>query len=200
MDSTRFSGMAPQLTVMNGFPARSDPPWIARAINSLPTPDSPSTKIGMFDCAARVPSRNTWRISELRATRSSNRSRLSLRFFSRVTSPDRVPILSALRIETVMRSGFAGLTRKSLAPARIASTAESMPPLAVSTITGNSLCAARNRVSTVMPSTSGITRSKRTSAICSPRGPRSRSSAGPPPGAVTAAMPALVIAASRSLR
>ena len=64
--------------------------------------------------------------------------RLSVFFFSCFTSPDSVPILSWLRIETAMRSGLAGLTRKSLAPARMASTAESMPPLAVSTITGRS--------------------------------------------------------------
>ena len=39
MHSTRFSGIAPQLTVMNGLPARSLSPWMARAISSLPTPD-----------------------------------------------------------------------------------------------------------------------------------------------------------------
>ena len=50
-----------------------------------------------------------------------------------------------------MRSGLAGLTRKSLAPARMASTAESMPPLAVSTITGSSGCVVRSLASTVEP-------------------------------------------------
>ena len=138
MDSIRFSGIAPQLTVTKGLPARSDEPWMARAISSLPTPDSPSIRIGMLDCAARWPSRNTCFISADLATRSSKTRRLSVFFFSRVTSPDSVPILSWLRMETAMRSGLAGLTRKSLAPARIASTAESMPPLAVSTITGRS--------------------------------------------------------------
>ena len=130
--------MAPQLTVTKGLPARSEEPWIARAINSLPTPDSPSIRIGMLDCAARWPRRMTCRISALLPIRSSKMRRFSTFFFSLVTSPERVPILSALRIETVMRSGLAGLTRKSLAPARMASTAESMPPLAVSTITGKS--------------------------------------------------------------
>ena len=38
MLSTRFSGMAPQLTVMNGLALRSLSPWMARAISSLPTP------------------------------------------------------------------------------------------------------------------------------------------------------------------
>ena len=90
----------------------------------------------MLDCAARWPRRKTWFISADLATRSSKVRRLSVFFLRRVTSPDSVPILSWLRIEIAMRSGLAGLTRKSLAPARMASTAESMPPLAVSTITG----------------------------------------------------------------
>ena len=39
VDSTRLSGIAPQLTVTNGLPLRSPDPWIARASTSLPTPD-----------------------------------------------------------------------------------------------------------------------------------------------------------------
>ena len=92
----------------------------------------------MSDCAARVPSRKTCFISGESAIRSSKVRRLSDFFLSCFTSPESVPILSWLRIETAMRSGLAGLTRKSLAPARMASTAESMPPLAVKTITGRS--------------------------------------------------------------
>ena len=42
----------------------------------------------------------------------------------------------ALRIEMVMRSGLAGLTKKSQAPACMALTTVSMPPVEVSTITG----------------------------------------------------------------
>ena len=53
IDSMRFSGSAPQLTVTNGLPRRSEPPWMARASSSLPTPDSPSMSTGMFDFAAR---------------------------------------------------------------------------------------------------------------------------------------------------
>src|SRR6185436_8801134 len=41
IDSTRFSGIAPQLTEMNGLPERSEAPWMQRAMTSLPTPDSP---------------------------------------------------------------------------------------------------------------------------------------------------------------
>src|SRR5271157_5646170 len=51
IDSTSVSGRAPQLTVTNGLPRRSELPWIARAISSLPTPDSPSMRMGMFDFA-----------------------------------------------------------------------------------------------------------------------------------------------------
>ncbi len=57
INSTSVSGRAPQLTVTNDFPRRSELPWIARAISSLPTPDSPSMRIGMFDFAARSASR-----------------------------------------------------------------------------------------------------------------------------------------------
>ena len=70
--------------------------------------------------------------------RSSKVSVLLAFFFSRSTSPVSVPICSALRIETTMRSGQAGLTKKSLAPACMASTTVSMPPVAVSTMTGRS--------------------------------------------------------------
>ena len=39
IDSTRLSGIAPQLTATNGLARRSPVPWMARAISSLPTPD-----------------------------------------------------------------------------------------------------------------------------------------------------------------
>ena len=56
MLSTRFSGMAPQLTVTKGLERRSLSPWMARAISSLPTPLSPSISTGMLEAAARRPS------------------------------------------------------------------------------------------------------------------------------------------------
>src|SRR3974390_1656796 len=52
IDSTRFSGSAPQLTATKGFALRAPEPWIARAINSLPVPDSPCTITGMDEAAA----------------------------------------------------------------------------------------------------------------------------------------------------
>ena len=57
-------------------------------------------------------------------------------FFSRSTSLRMSPIERTLRIETMMRSGLAGLTMKSPAPACMALTTVSTPPPAVSTMTG----------------------------------------------------------------
>ena len=51
--------MAPQFTAMNGFARRSPEPWMARAINSLPTPDSPETSTGIVDAAAFSAMRST---------------------------------------------------------------------------------------------------------------------------------------------
>ena len=59
IDSTRFSGMAPQLTAMNGLARRSPEPWMARAINSLPTPDLPAISTGMVEAAAFSAMRST---------------------------------------------------------------------------------------------------------------------------------------------
>ena len=62
--------MAPQLTVTNGFDVRSLAPWMARAISSLPTPDSPSIRIGICEAAARWPRRMTRSIAGLWVTMS----------------------------------------------------------------------------------------------------------------------------------
>ena len=59
IDSTRLSGIAPQLTATNGFALRSPLPWMARANNSLPTPDSPSISTGMVEAAAFCAVRST---------------------------------------------------------------------------------------------------------------------------------------------
>ena len=59
VDSTRFSGIAPQLTATNGLARRSPEPWMARAISSLPTPDSPSISTGISEAAAFSAVRST---------------------------------------------------------------------------------------------------------------------------------------------
>jgi hypothetical protein len=73
MLSTRFCGMAPQLTVMKGLFARSLPDWMARATISLPTPDSPSSTTGMSDWAPRRARSITRVIDGLTATMSPKR-------------------------------------------------------------------------------------------------------------------------------
>ena len=97
--------MAPQLTVTNGRPARSDAPWMARASNSLPTPLSPVISTGMLEAAARLPMRTTGAIAGAVAIMSSKPIWPAARFFMRTTSVFRFDISSALRIETMIRSG-----------------------------------------------------------------------------------------------
>ncbi len=57
MLSTRFSGMAPQLTVMKGLALRSLSPWMARAISSLPTPDFALDQDGDVGCGGAAAER-----------------------------------------------------------------------------------------------------------------------------------------------
>src|SRR5262249_3106321 len=72
IDSTRLSGMAPQLTATNGLARRSPVPWMARAISSLPTPDWPSISTGMADPAAFSAVRSTAWMRPLRGVMSLN--------------------------------------------------------------------------------------------------------------------------------
>ena len=89
----------------------------------------------------------------------------------RVISPCSASILSALLIETSSRSGLAGLTTKSTAPARIALIAVSIEPWAVCTMIGGMPGFGRARSSTAMPSVPGMTRSSSTRRDRWPSGP-----------------------------
>ena len=160
--------MAPQLTAMKGLARRSLWPWMARAINSLPTPDSPSTSTAMLEAAAFSAPRSTACIFGLRVTMSLNVSVPDWLRLMRDSSSASALFSSALRSDTCRRSGPTGLTTKSTAPARIADTTLSMPPWAVCTITGTLEPAARIRASTPSPSRSGITRSSTTQSNRSP--------------------------------
>ena len=160
MDSTSVSGSAPQLTMTNGLPRRSEPPWIARAINSLPTPDSPSISTGMFDLAARSASRMVRAIDLARVTMSRKLSSPALRRVARLSSSSSASTRSALRIDTCRRSAPTGLTTKSVAPARMAEITTSIEPCAVWTIAGTAISRWRIRDNTPMPSRSGMTRSR----------------------------------------
>ena len=137
IDSTSVSGSAPQLTVTNGLPRRSELPWIARAISSLPTPDSPSIRTGMFDFAARSASRTVRAIDSARLTMSRKPSSPALRRVARRNSSSSASTRSAFLIDTCSRSAPTGLTTKSIAPARIAEMTASIEPCAVCTIAGN---------------------------------------------------------------
>jgi hypothetical protein len=97
----------------------------------------------------------------------------------RFTSPRRSDILSALRIEMPMRSGLAGFTKKSMAPPRMAWTTVSMPPVAVSTITGRSGRRSISRSSVSMPDRPGMTRSSRTTSTPLRGSPASSSARSP---------------------
>ena len=170
--------MAPQFTATKGFMARSDAPCMARAITSLPTPLSPRISTGMVDLAARSPIRLTCCMGAESPIRSLKLNWPPARFLRRCTSAERSPICRALRIDTMMRSGEAGLIKKSWAPACMALTTTSTPPVAVSTITGWSKPRTRISLRVSMPDRPGIDRSRITTSATPP--PASRFSASSP--------------------
>ena len=141
---------------------------MARAISSLPTPDSPSISTGMCEAAAFSALRSTACIFGLRVTMSLKVSVPDRLRLMRASSSSSALVSSALRSDTCSRSAPTGFTTKSTAPARIADTTLSMPPCAVCTITGTSMPASRIRASTPRPSRSGITRSSTTQSKRSP--------------------------------
>ena len=104
---------------------------MARAINSLPTPDSPSISTGMFDFAARSASRMMRAMFSALVTMSLNVSSPALRRVARRSSSSSASTRSAFLIETCSRSAPTGLTTKSSAPARIAEITASIEPCAV---------------------------------------------------------------------
>ena len=176
--------MAPQLTATKGFARRSPEPWIARAISSLPTPDSPATSTGMFEAAAFSAMRSTACIDGLLVMMSLKPSVPERLCLIRLSSPSSALVVSALRKLTCSRSAPTGLTTKSTAPARIAETTLSMPPCAVCTITGTVIAFCRKRAKTPRPSRSGITRSRITQSIEAPPGPVSNAAPASPPSAI----------------
>jgi hypothetical protein len=180
IDSTRLSGIAPQLTATNGFDLRSPLPWMARANSSLPTPDSPSISTGIVELAAFCAVRSTPAMLSLRVMMSAKVNLPSRLCLIRCSSPISALALSALRSDTCSRSMPTGLTTKSWAPARIADTTLSMPPWAVWTMTGMLRPASRIFASTPMPSRPGITRSSTTASMaCGPGVVRAAIAASP---------------------
>ena len=162
---------------------------MARASNSLPTPDSPSISTGMLLAAAFLPNAIVrvmasdlvmmWAKEKL----PSRRARSALRLDSRV------PSFKALRREMVMRSGATGLTKKSTAPNRMAEMTVSSEVWAVWTMTGMAMVSRRSASRTAMPSISGMTISRIMAPM--PGFVRNRSRAFAPESAVSAVNPAL---------
>ncbi len=105
-DSSRFSGIAAQLTLMNGLSARRDFWCMYRAITSLPTPLSPVIRIEASD-------RATW------SARVSTVCMAGSEVTSGRSSSDTAARTAA------MRSASGGRGMNSLAPARIARAASS---------------------------------------------------------------------------
>ena len=200
IDSTRFSGMAPQLTATKGRPARSLSPWMARAIISLPTPDSPSISIGMLDWAPRRPRRSTLAMAGAEAMRSLKLRAPPTFLLSRFTSSVRALTLSRFWTDTLRRSGLTGLTTKSSAPARIALMTVSIEPWAVCTMTGRSPRIACMRSRNSSPDISGMLRSRMTSSMVPPDWLFSTSSAFRPPSTGIGSQPKRRTISSRILR
>ena len=122
-DSTRFSGIAPQLTVWSCFLPRGEAAWIAWATISLPEPLSPSISTETRARAALAAIASAVRNWGAEPTISSKPSALAIFSESGRSSPAFLRRSVALLRAESSRSGASGLTMKSLAPARIASTA-----------------------------------------------------------------------------
>ncbi len=135
--------------------------------------------------AARWPRALTMRMGSLSPTMSSKEERPEARFFRRPISAVNWVICRALRTPTSRRSGPTGLTKKSWAPACMALTTVSMPPLAVSTMTGVATPAVRISARASMPDRPGMTRSRSTTSAPPPL--VRRSMASPPLSAWTTA-------------
>ena len=103
-DSSRFSGIAAQLTEMNGPLARRERAWMWRASTSLPVPHSPVISTEASDAATCSASLTT--------VRHACRDRSS-----RVVSSATAARMAAIR------SGSGGSGMNSFAPARMAATA-----------------------------------------------------------------------------
>ena len=85
-------------------------------MTSLPTPDSPSSRTGIVDFAARSPSRMTRSMSSLLLRRSLKVNVPEACRLSRRTSSSSASTRRAFLIETCSRSAPTGLTTKSVAP------------------------------------------------------------------------------------
>ena len=166
-DSSRSCGMAPQFSAMNGPAARFELSCTASAQSSLPVPLSPVMNTVAID-------RATERIlAWMRTIASEDPMKAPLTFgrvgaasFGTRAMGDLRAARSPAAFSTAPRKRCSskGFTRNSCAPARIASTALLMDPLAVITMTAVSGCKANMSCITSSPSRSGKTRSSKTTS------------------------------------
>ena len=105
----------------------------------------------MFEAAAFCPSRMTRSMPGPRVMMSRKPSTPAAGRRERRTASSIASTFSALAIAERSRSGDAGLTTKSKAPARIAETTVSMPPCAVCTITGSAIARSAHRFEDAEP-------------------------------------------------
>jgi hypothetical protein len=105
-------GIAPQFTATNGLARRSPEPWMARAISSLPTPDSPSISTGMSEPVVFSAVRSTCCMRALRVTMSLKLSVPVRLRFNRWNSVSSALTDSALRSETCSRSAPTGFNHE----------------------------------------------------------------------------------------
>jgi hypothetical protein len=170
-DSSSASGMAAQEMVTKGPAARRLPAWRARATSSLPVPDSPSTStVASVAATLRTCSRTRRIGSESPTMPEGSRSRAwSASMASARPRSVRAPrrsraISAAFSTRARSTSGGKGFSMKSVAPARMASTAVAMVPWAETTSTVASGSRSRRRRTTSRPSTGTMRRSVTTTS------------------------------------
>ena len=129
-DSSRPSGIAPQLTAMKGASARGLARWIARASNSLPVPLAPKMHTEASEAATRLACDSRSSIAEERVMSSARHDS---------SSPEGGGLDRRIASATVSSStlGSKGLVRKLNTPRRVALTASGMVPCAVRINTGS---------------------------------------------------------------
>ena len=120
-------GIAPQLSAMNGPPARGERAWIASAVTSLPVPLSPVTNTGAREGAMRPICSNTSRMAFDAPMKPSKPPSSSGRAGAGVA------VLAGFLASNWARrrtrsAGANGFTTTSSAPARIAATASDTEP------------------------------------------------------------------------
>ncbi len=132
-----FAAIALQSSDRSGPLARRLAAWIARATVSLPVPGSPTIRIGRRLRAAFAATASAARNSGAAPTNCSSASSGASFSETGASSPAALRRSELAASASSSRSGATGRTRKSDAPARMASTATVTVSLCESTMTGS---------------------------------------------------------------